>query len=215
MFYLKTQNMSDYVVDNPIEFREHVFQELLTENVFKNMPGMFGPLVEAQQTNMPGGMFQPKVKHDNVFQDDNEFNTRQLEKGIYNWTVQEATRRKVVKKWDNPFFVQLYLDHLRSVFVNLPSIADLHRSQPELKPHEFAFMTHQELKPEKWSELLRLKSIRDKNKFEQTMEATTDLFKCRKCHSKKCTYYQLQTRSADEPMTLYITCLDCGARMKK
>ena len=35
-----------------------------------------------------------------------------LEKGIHNWALKEATNRKVVKKWDNPFFVQIYLDHL-------------------------------------------------------------------------------------------------------
>ena len=42
-----------------------------------------------------------------------------LEKGIYNWALKEATNRKVVKKWDNQFFIQIYLDHLRSIFVNL------------------------------------------------------------------------------------------------
>ena len=42
-----------------------------------------------------------------------------LEKGIYNWALKEATSRKVVKKWDNQFFIQIYLDHLRSIFLNL------------------------------------------------------------------------------------------------
>jgi DNA-directed RNA polymerase subunit M/transcription elongation factor TFIIS len=40
------------------------------------------------------------------------------------------------------------------------------------------------------------------------------LFKCGKCKSKKTTYYQMQTRSADEPMTTYVTCKDCGNRWK-
>ena len=47
------------------------------------------------------------------------------------------------------------------------------------------------------------------------MEAVTDSFTCRKCRSKKCTYYELQTRSADEPMTLFITCIDCGTKWKQ
>ena len=85
----------------------------------------------------------------------------------------------------------------------------------EIKAHEIAFMTHQEICPEKWEEAIKAKSIRDKNKFEQTLEAMTDTFTCRKCYSKKCSYYALQTRSSDEPMTLFITCLDCGSRMKK
>jgi len=39
-------------------------------------------------------------------------------------------------------------------------------------------------------------------------------FKCGKCKSKKTDYYQLQTRSADEPMTTYVTCKSCGNRWK-
>ena len=52
------------------------------------------------------------------------------------------------------------------------------------------------------------------NKYEPKLEASTDNFKCYKCKSKKCTYYQLQTRSADEPMTTFVNCLDCGNRWK-
>ena len=50
---------------------------------------------------------------------DNEKHAINLEKGIHNWALKEATSRKVVKKWDNPFFVQIYLDHLRSIYINL------------------------------------------------------------------------------------------------
>jgi transcription elongation factor S-II len=77
-----------------------------------------------------------------------------------------------------------------------------------------AFMTHQEMSPEKWHKLIEDKKIRDQNKYEPKLEASTDKFTCRKCSSKKCTYYQLQTRSADEPMTTFVTCLDCGKRWK-
>ena len=40
------------------------------------------------------------------------------------------------------------------------------------------------------------------------------IFQCRKCGSKKTTYYSLQTRSADEPMTNFITCVTCKNRWK-
>jgi len=139
-----------------------------------------------------------------------------LEKGIHNWALKEATNKRVVKKWDNPFFVQIYLDHLRSIYVNLKNENLIKMvTNGEIKSHELAFMTHQEMFPERWEDLIKAKSIRDKNKFEQNLEAMTDTFTCRKCHSKRCSYYALQTRSSDEPMTLFITCLDCGSRMKK
>ena len=35
-----------------------------------------------------------------------------------------------------------------------------------------------------------------------------------KCRTYKTTYYQLQTRSADEPLTTFVTCLKCNKRWK-
>ena len=138
-----------------------------------------------------------------------------LEKGIYNWALKEATNRKVVKKWDNQFFIQIYLDHLRSIFVNLRNDKLVKMVLTgEIKAHEIAFMTHHEMLPEKWDEMIKAKSIRDKSKFETKLEASTDTFTCRKCKSKQCTYYQMQTRSADEPMTTFVSCILCGTRWK-
>ena len=145
----------------------------------------------------------------------NEKNSVNLEKGIFNFALGEAKNRKVVKKWDNPYFVQLYVDHLRSIFTNLnnPYILDQLNSG-SIKAHTIAFMTHQEMRPEKWDELITAKSKRDQNKFENNLEAATDTFTCRKCKSNKCTYMQLQLRSADEPMTTFVTCLSCGNRWR-
>ena len=42
-----------------------------------------------------------------------------LEKGIYNYTLKEADRCKIIKKWDNKFFVEIYVSHLRSILNNL------------------------------------------------------------------------------------------------
>ena len=83
-----------------------------------------------------------------------------------------------------------------------------------VKAQVVASMTHQELCPDKWEQLINEKIQRDKYKYETTIEAATDTFTCRKCKSKKCTYYQMQTRSADEPMTTFVTCIDCGNRWK-
>ena len=45
-------------------------------------------------------------------------------------------------------------------------------------------------------------------------EGYEGLFKCGRCKSKRTIYHQLQTRSADEPMTTYVTCNGCGNRWK-
>ena len=138
-----------------------------------------------------------------------------MEKGIYNYAVKEASTKKVVKKWDNPHFVQIYVDRVRSIYFNLNNESLLQQlADGTIKPHVVAFMTHQELRPEKWEKLIQEKIQRDKYKYETNIEAATDTFKCRKCQSNKCTYYQMQTRSADEPMTTFVTCIDCGNRWK-
>jgi transcription elongation factor S-II len=77
-----------------------------------------------------------------------------------------------------------------------------------MKPIEFA---SSEIKAE-------IKKIEDQNLFNMkgagNVQAETDAFKCGKCHQRKCTYYQMQTRSADEPMTTFVTCTNCNNRWK-
>lgn len=40
------------------------------------------------------------------------------------------------------------------------------------------------------------------------------MFKCFKCGGRNTDYNQLQTRGADEPMTTFVECIDCGNRWK-
>ena len=153
-----------------------------------------------------------KQKLNDILKD--EKNSNNMEKGIFNYSLKEADRHKIVKKWDNKHFVQIYIDRLRSVVLNLKGDIIDHINDGTVKPHVVAFMTHQELAPEKWAKLIDSKSKRDLNKFETNISAATDTFTCRKCKGNQCTYYQMQTRSADEPMTCYISCCICGNRWK-
>ncbi len=38
---------------------------------------------------------------------------------------------------------------------------------------------------------------------------------CPKCHYEEATYFQMQTRSADEPPTSFYTCLKCGHKWRE
>lgn len=49
-----------------------------------------------------------------------------------------------------------------------------------------------------------------KELYGNTLRSTTDMFICRKCKKRECSYYELQLRSADEPMTKFIKCCNCG-----
>lgn len=152
-------------------------------------------------------------KFENIIKNDSK--SINLEKGIYNYAIKEANNKKIIKKWDNPYFVQLYLDRLKSIYINLKNKDLLLKLQTDdINPQILAFMTHQEMNEDIWRVLLEQKMKRDANKFTNNIQASTDMFTCRKCKSKRCTYYELQTRSADEPATIFVTCLDCGKNWK-
>lgn len=138
-----------------------------------------------------------------------------LEKGIYNKTLEIAEEKNIIKKWENIYFIQIYFDRLRTIYYNLknPTVLEL-ITKHKIKPHKLAFMTHQEILPDKWKQLIEDLKIHNQNKYTPKIEASTDNFTCYKCKSKECSYYQLQTRSADEPMTTFVTCIKCGTRWK-
>ena len=142
--------------------------------------------------------------------------SKNLEIGIYNYTIKQSKERSIVRKWENTSFYHIYIDRLRSIYRNLTTNSNLCDALKncKFKAHTLAFMTHQEMCPERWDELIKAKKIKEENIYAPKLDANTDNFTCRRCKSKRCSYYQLQTRSADEPMTTFVTCIDCGNRWK-
>ncbi|CAO2834618.1 unnamed protein product [Amaranthus hypochondriacus] len=85
-----------------------------------------------------------------------------------------------------------------------------------IKPERIVNLTAEEMASEQ--RRLENKQIEEKALFDCERggppKATTDQFKCGRCGQRKCTYYQLQTRSADEPMTTFVTCVNCNNHWK-
>ena len=154
------------------------------------------------------------IKHINSYVD-NETYSKNMEKSIYNFALIQSKKEKIVRKWENINFVLIYVNKFKIIFHNIKNPIILKKIQSrEIKPHSIAFMSHLELLPEKWNDKIEEKKLRLDNKFFPKIEASTDNFTCGKCKSTACTYYQLQTRSADEPMTTFVTCIKCGQRWK-
>lgn len=151
----------------------------------------------------------------------NEIYSLNIEKGIYNYTIKESINKSITRKWDNPQFRKLYINKSRSVYSNIDKDCYVNNKRlldrlnaGEFLPHEIAFMDYQHLFPENWKELIDEKYKRDRVLYEVDKGNATDEFKCSRCKQRKCYYYELQTRSADEPMTVFVTCLNCGKRWR-
>lgn len=84
-----------------------------------------------------------------------------------------------------------------------------------ISAEKFVFMSTDEMKS---SELKELEENMKKNILLEMQvpraQAETDIFKCSKCGKRQCSYRQLQTRSADEPMTTFVSCISCGHKWK-
>lgn len=148
--------------------------------------------------------------------------SRNVEKSIYNYIINLSKNKNIHRTWDNDTFRNLYLSKVRSIYSNLKSDSYIQNNNfltlvknGKIDIKNIATMNVYDIFPENWKETLELKSKKDKLKYELKPEAMTDAFKCRKCGSRSTSYYEVQTRSADEPMTQFITCLDCNNRWKQ
>lgn len=115
---------------------------------------------------------------------------------------------------------EAYKTKMRSLFQNLKA-----KSNPELRkcvvsgdipPKKLVVMTHDEMKSEE--RRAADKKLADEN-MNQAMVAQVEKsiskeFQCGKCKQKMVSYSQAQTRSADEPMTTFCECMNCGNRWK-
>lgn len=113
-----------------------------------------------------------------------------------------------------------YRNRLRTYTMNLRN-----KKNPELRarllsggisPSSFIKMSPNDMAPESLKR--EIEKLNKQNLFDAQgateKRAVTDRFTCGKCKHKKVSYYQMQTRSADEPLTTFCTCENCGNRWK-
>jgi len=113
-----------------------------------------------------------------------------------------------------------YKSKIRSLYLNLKDKSNPHLREKvindDITPAQFCQMSPTEMASEQKKE--EIKKIQDQNLFlargAESQEAETDQFICGKCKKRRCRYYQMQTRSADEPMTTFVTCVNCNNHWK-
>jgi transcription elongation factor S-II len=144
-----------------------------------------------------------------------------LEIGIYNWAIEFSELNNIPRNWKNLRFISLYKDKAISILANLDKKSYLGNvrlidrlKEEEFEPHQLPYMSREHVYPERWRVLIDNKMKKDMHVIEEKPASMTNEFRCGKCKKRECVYQELQVRSADEPMTLFITCLNCGHKWR-
>jgi DNA-directed RNA polymerase subunit M/transcription elongation factor TFIIS len=146
---------------------------------------------------------------------------QELEQEIFAAALEEAKKKHIFAHWDNKLFEEIYIQRQRRLFSNLhPSspVNNIHLlervKRQELTMAELARLSDIELFPTNWTRLQEQQQVREHKWLEGNTSMKSDKFVCSRCHKRECSYYELQTRSADEPMTVFITCLNCNKKWR-
>lgn len=145
-----------------------------------------------------------------------------VERGIYNSAITEAKSLGVRSHWGNAGFTDIYKMIARRVVSNINPTGYVGNTrlltrikEGEFPAHQVAFMSSRELFPEHWQALADEQLKRETTMLEGNQGEGCDLFKCRRCGKSRTRYWEMQTRSADEPMTVFIRCLNCGKEWRQ
>jgi DNA-directed RNA polymerase subunit M/transcription elongation factor TFIIS len=136
----------------------------------------------------------------------NENNAKIIEQSIFNFAKEYADLNETPFLYDS-----IYNDKFSEIYNILVSenssyIINMIKNNA-IDLIKIAYMKPNELNPEKYNTILEKQNMETKTKKE---EATSTNHKCSKCGDNKCNVVQKQTRSADEPATLYVECKTCG-----
>lgn len=141
-----------------------------------------------------------------------------LEQEIYKKTIQSTKDLKQDNQFNN--FKDIYINLSRHMIENLKITNQINNidlidkvNTKQLTLHQLVNLSPEEMCQKRWQHLIERKEL-DAKKLISDPEATSELFWCNRCHRNKTTYFQRQDRSADEPMTVHITCCYCGHRWR-
>ena len=155
------------------------------------------------------------IKHfirDNIF---NKFNklfgsniAKMIELSIYNFSIDYAENN------NTPFLLEnIYNEKANELYCLLNN--NLQQVINSIKDKKIDPLNIANIRPAELNILLSNKQYIDiikKKELNMMLQEkkTSSAFECKKCKKRKCTITEKQVRSADEPATQFITCLECG-----
>lgn len=139
---------------------------------------------------------------------------RAVEDAMLRNIAHHCLQNNISADWNNRVFWNAYRNRAIVLYEHFPRGWAEKLTQGSIDAKTYAEMHEVDMHPEKWKETMETIIEMEKNMYSQETHASIFLY-CSRCKKKsKCTYYQLQTRSADEPMTTFVTCLECDKQWK-
>ena len=148
--------------------------------------------------------------------DDNQTLAKRVCSSVYNWTINTATRDCIPKFWDNRDFRFRMTSKAWSMEFNIKYTPDIKEKllDGSITPAKLVNMTTYEMHPAMYEPIFERIAKKHLRCMATSYDDAPDgVFVCR-CGSKKTVYYSMQTRSADEPMTVFVSCLKCRKNWK-
>jgi transcription elongation factor S-II len=142
-----------------------------------------------------------------------------LEKNILNYATEQARKINQQPAWDNHKYTSMYKQKFLQIQHNLKNSPVLKGwiIDKKIKTKDVIEMRPEDLWPDgPYAKKMEDRIIKEMRKAYLAKESKNQdgFFKCGRCKSMKTTYYQMQTRSADEPMTVFVSCLNCDKNWK-
>lgn len=136
--------------------------------------------------------------------------------------VEISIHNYVLKNHHRDDYRRFYARKMRSIVFNLSEhfIRDI--LSKKYKYADIPYLRHDQMCPDgphammkryikqKDADILRCKMLLETDK-----EDSKGLYTCKRCRSTATVFQAVQIRSADEPMTIFITCLNCENRWKE
>ena len=145
-----------------------------------------------------------------------------IENSIYNYTIFTSKDRNYIISFNNDLFRTVYKNKLMNLCLNfdknisfinnLTFLNNINNNKIDL--NTIAFLRPEEIHPEKWNDIIKNINAKKQYELSKIIGTRTKMFKCGRCKKNDTTYYKLQERSCDEPMTTNVHCLNCDKRWK-
>jgi DNA-directed RNA polymerase subunit M/transcription elongation factor TFIIS len=135
----------------------------------------------------------------------------ELEENIFKYSQEYVNSSDI----NSDHFKSIYNSKIHDIHFNLnplksPTLlSDILNKKISLKTIPYA--QSNELNPTLWDPIIKKKEFIE---YKKNNMATSDAYECRRCKQRKCKVFLLQTRSADEPMTIFVQCENCNTSFR-